>query len=135
MERAIAVVNDVTDLSELLDGARVDRARLVPEGGRLRLELELTRACRELQTVVRRGLLKRSTTPWAKSRVVLDRVSEAMVQRLVEMPPEPIPLLTCEAVAGGYQLTVTTSDGLRVDVTLAALSGRFMDTAAPVEFP
>ena len=135
MERAIAVVNDVTDLSALLDGARIDQARVVPEGGRLRLEVELTRACRELQTVVRRGLLMRTQTPWAKSRVVLDRVSEAVVQRLPDAPSDQVPLFACEAIPGGYRLTVTAPDGLRLQATLGALSGRFADTTAPMASP
>ena len=44
MERAITLVTDVKDLSDLLDGAGVDEARLVSVGGRMQLGLHLTRA-------------------------------------------------------------------------------------------
>ena len=135
MEQRISVVSDVKNLSELLNGASVDQARLVPSGGRLRLELELTRACPELATVVRRGLLTRTKTPWVKSRLVLDQIKDAAVQRLVDTPPDQTPLLSCEAIPGGYQLVVTAPDGLHLQLTLEQLDGQFADVGKPIESP
>ena len=127
MERTIAVVNDVKDLSELLSGARVEQARLVPSGGRLRLEMELTRIYSELQTVERHGLLTRTKTPRFKSRLVLSQIKDAAVQRLTDAPPGETPLLSCEAIPGGYTLVVASSDWLRLLLTLEQLDGQFAD--------
>jgi len=135
MERAITVLSDVNALSELLDGARVDRARLVPSAGKLRLELEVTRACPELQTVERRGLMRRRRIPWVTSRLRLDQVKDAAVQRLDGLPPGQTPLLSCEAIPGGYRFVVTTADGLRLQAVLETLSGQFADTGAPSASP
>jgi hypothetical protein len=131
MEQSINVVSDLKNLSELLGGSTVDQARLVPSGGRLRLELDLTRACRELVTTERRGFLKRPKTPWMKSRLTLEPIAEAMVQRVTESSPSPEPLIACEAVPGGYQLVVTSPDGLRLSMRLEQLSGRFVDLGEP----
>lgn len=135
MERAIGVVTDVKDLGELLSGAMVDQARLSPSAGRLRLELELTRAMPERTTVVRRGLFSRATTPWIKSRLVLEQIQQVGIQRLTETSVEQSPLLVCDAVPGGYTLTVTSPDGLRLSVSLEQLSGRFSDVGQPIESP
>ena len=135
MKRTIAVVNDMKDLSELLNGARVEQASLVPSGGRLRLEMELTRACPELQTAVRRGLLTRTKTPWVKSRLTLNQIKDASVQRLTETPPGETPLLSCEAIPGGYTLVVTSPDGLRLSLALEQLIGQFADVGSPIESP
>jgi hypothetical protein len=135
MEREIHVLSDVKDLSELIDGASVDQARLIPSGRRLSLEMSLTRACPELQTVVRRGLLTRTKTPWVKSRLTLNQITEASVQRLIDTPAESASLLSCEAIQGGYTLVVTSPDGLRLSLTLEQLDGRFMDVGAPIDSP
>ena len=135
MEQAISVVSDVKNLGELLDGASVDQARLIPRGGRLRLEMELTRACPELQTAVRRSFLTRTKTPWVKSRLALDQIKEAAVQRLVDAPPDQVPLLSCEAIPGGYQLVVTAPDGLRLQLSLEQLDGQFTDVGQPMGSP
>ena len=135
MEQIIAVVSDVKNISELLEGASVDAARLVPSGGRLRLEMDLTRACPELQTRVRRGFVTRTKTPWTKSRLVLEEVAEASMTHADDRPAEQIPLLSCDAVPGGYTLTVHSPDGLRLQLRLEQLTGRFVDTASPGEAP
>ena len=132
MERTLTVLTDVKDLGELLGGANIDLARLVPSGRRLRLELELTRACPELQTVVRRAFVTRTKTPWVKSRLTFDHVQDAAVQRLAEAPAGQAPVLSCEAIPGGYTLTVTSPDGLRLVLTLAQLSGQFADVSQPL---
>ena len=135
MEQTIAVVSDVKNLSELLEGASVDGARLVPSSGRLRLEMDLTRACPELQTVVRKGFMSRTKTPWTKSRLTLDAIKDVAIQRAADAPPDQTPLLSCDAVPGGYSLTVNSHDGLRLQLTLEQLSGRFADTGSPIEAP
>lgn len=135
MEQTIAVVSDVKNVSELLEGASVDGARLVPAGGRLRLEMDLTRACPELQTVVRKGFMTRTKTPWTKSRLTLEAIKDVAIQRAADVPSTQAPLLSCDAVPGGYSLTVTAHDGLRLQLTLEQLTGRFMDVGQPVEAP
>lgn len=132
MERAIAVLTDVKDLSELLHGAGVDQARLVPSSGGLRLELGVTRAMPEQATVVRRGFLSRTKTPWTKSRLVLERIREASVQRVAEIPSPDVPLLACEAIPGGYSLVLTAPDGLQLALTLEQLQGHFSDVGSPM---
>ncbi len=134
MERTISVVTDVKDLSELLNGASVDAARLSPSGGRLRLELELTRACPELPPVRRGGFLSRPKVPWVKSRLILDGIADVSVRRL-DQTPQPVPLLSCEAVVGGYTLAVTLYDGLQLSLTLDQLSGTFADVGPPLVSP
>ena len=135
MERAISVLSDVKDLSELLEGASVDQARLTPSGGRLKLEMELTRACPELQTVMRRGVITRTKTPWVKSCLTLSQIKDASVRRLTDAPPGETPLLSCEAIPGGYTLVVMSHDGLRVSLTLEQLNGQFADVGNPIESP
>ena len=132
MERTLKVLTDVKDLGELLDGANIDQARLVPSGGRLRLELELTRACPELQTVVRRAFGTRTKMPWVKSHLVFDHVQNAAIQRLTDTPPGQTSVLSCEAIPGGYTLTVTSPDDLRLVLTLPQLVGQFADVGQPL---
>ena len=88
MERLISAFSDVKSLSELLDGASVDRSRWAPHDGALRLELELTRACRELKTSRRPGLFAKTRVPWVRSRLTLDHVTDVVVQRVSDAPPE-----------------------------------------------
>ena len=135
MERAITVLSDIKDLSELLDGARIDQVRLVPDGGRLRVEMELTRACPELKTTVRVGLRRRVKVPWVKSRLSLAHIKDASVQRLEDGPADQTPLLSCEAVSGGYACDVTGLDGLQLSLSLEQLSGEFADTSSPADAP
>ncbi len=132
MERTIAVLSDVKDLSELLNGASIDHARLVPSGGRLRLEMELTRACSELQPAIHRGFMGRTKTPFVKSRLSLGQIKDAAVQRLTDAPPAQASLLSCEAVSGGYTLVVTSPDGLRLSLNLEQLNGQFADLGQPI---
>ena len=133
MERAVNVLGDIKDLSEMLQGASLDQARLVPGGGGLRLELELTRACAELQPAGRRGFRLRPRVPWVKSRLVLNGISDAAVQRVDDGSPAQTSLLVCDAVTGGYTLSVTSHDGLRLVLTLDRLSGDFRDVGKPIE--
>lgn len=135
MERAIAVVSDVKDLGELLNGARVDMVRILPSGGRLQLVTELMRAMPEAQRVVREGLFKRVKTPWIKSRFTLSQVKDVAVQRLSESASQPSPLLACEAIPNGYRLVLTSPDGLQLSLTLEQLNGQFADVGVPIEAP
>jgi hypothetical protein len=135
MQRTISVVSDVKDLSEVLNGASVDQARFVSSGGRLRLEMELTRAMVERQQVIRQGWFKRFRTPWIKSRLVLEQIQDVAVQHLSDQPPEQLPLLACDAIAGGYQFVVTSPEGLRLQLTLEQLQGQFEDIGSPIESP
>ncbi|MBI3321094.1 MAG: hypothetical protein HYZ91_02365 [Candidatus Omnitrophica bacterium] len=135
MEREVRVLSDVKDLSELIDGASVDGARVIPQGGQLSLELDLTRACPELQAANRRGVFSRPKTPWVKSRLMLQRIAEIAVQRIVEAAPSQAPLLSCESVPGGYRLIVESPDGLRLSLTLDQLEGHFADVGAPMASP
>ena len=135
MQRNITLVTDVKDLSEFLNGASIEQARVVSSGGRLRLEVELTRAMVEEQRVVHQGLFKRMKTPWIKGRLTLHQIQDVTVQCVSDLPPDQAPLLSCDAVPGGYQLVVSAPDGLRLQLTLEQLSGQFEDLGAPIESP
>ena len=135
MERTIAVVSDVKTLGELLNGAGVEQTRLVPSGGTLYLDMELIRACPELKTEVRRGLMTKTNIPWVKSRLRLNRIQDATVQRLTDGAPDQSPLLVCDAVPGGYTLVVTSPDGLRLSLKLETLDGQFADVGQPTHAP
>ena len=135
MQRTMTVVNDVKDLAEWLKGASVDQAQLVPSGGRLQLVIELTRAMVECQQTARRGLLKRVKTPWTTCRVTLNSIHSVTIKRLTDAPPGQTPLLSCEAVPGGYQLTVQAPDGLQFVLGLERLAGTFADVGSPIESP
>lgn len=135
MQRTVSVLGDIKDLGELIEGASIDAARLVPAGDSLRLEMELTRACAEQAGAARGGFLSRQKTPWTKSRLLLEGIKDAAVGRAPEGPGAHPSLLGCEAVTGGYQLTVTSHDGLRLSLTLDRLSGQFSDIGQPVAAP
>lgn len=135
MERTLSVLSDVKSLSEFLEGASLERAHLLPGMGHMSLELELTRACPELATVVRRGFIARTKTPWVKSRLTLRRITDVAVQRIADATTAPKPLLACESVPGGYRAVVTSPDGLELTVALEQLDGQFVDVGTPVESP
>ena len=132
MQQTISVISDVKNLGELLDGARVDDAQVLPGGGRLRLELALTRACRERPPVGRRGLLTHAKPPEVKSRLVLGQITAASIQRRSGASEDHAPFVVCEAVAGGYEIRVAAPDGLRLRLTLEQLDGQFADVGEPV---
>lgn len=132
MERSISVLSDLKDLSDLLAGAGVDQTRLLPHEGQLRLEMELTRACVE-SPIEERGLFGvRKKIPWVKSRLRLDRITGVSLQRLPEMQAQA-PLLVCDSVSGGYTVSLTSPDGLRLSVSLEQLDGSFADIGRPVD--
>lgn len=135
MERTITVLTDVKDLGELLNGSRVDQAQLIPSAGRLQLVLELTRAMVEQQHVVKRGPFRRLKTPWSQCRLTLNRITSVTVKRLTDLAPDQTPLLSCDAVSGGYQLTVQAPDGLQFVLGLDQLDGSFADIGSPIEAP
>ena len=135
MERAITLVTDVKDLSDLLDGAGVDEARLVSVGGRMQLGLHLTRAMIERQQVVRAGFLKKMKTPWTKCDLTLKGITTIAIKRVTDAPPDQTPLLSCDAVKGGYQLIVQGPDGLQFVLGLEQLDGTFVDIGSPIEAP
>lgn len=128
MTRDITVLSDLNDLNDLLRGATVDQARVVPDQGRLQLVIDITRAMIEREPVeTGRGPFKRARVPWAKSRLVLRCVTTTEVKRMLDAPPTDQPLLVCDAVLGGYQLTVQAPDGLQLTVGLERLDGAFTD--------
>jgi len=131
----MTLVTDVKDLSDLLNGASLDQARLVPSGGRMQLVLELTRAMIEHQRVVRHGPFRRVKTPWTKCQLTFKGIKTVTVKRLTDLAPDQVPLLACEAVPGGYQLTVQAPDGLQFVLGLDQLDGHFSDVGSPIEAP
>ena len=128
MERNIEVLGDIKDLSELLGAASIDQIRLFPAGGRLKLDLELTRAC--LEAVPASGGAFRRKTPWVKSRLVLNQIRDAAFERL-ENSSAQVSLLACDSVGGGYAISVTSHDGLRLVMSLEGLQGEFQDIGKP----
>ena len=136
MDRTIAVLSDVKDLAELLRGAGIDQAAVTPasEGsGRVQLVLEGTRAMLEQPPLARGGgWLKRPKTPWCKFRLTLEHITQAIIARVEQTAADQAPLLACEAVAGGYQLTVRTPDGLQLVLALDRLQGACADAGSVV---
>ncbi len=128
MERTIEFLGDIKDLSELLGGASIDQIRLSPAGGRLKLDLELTRAC--LEAVPAGGGAFRRKTPWVKSRLVLNQIRDAAFERL-ESGSAQVSMLACDAIGGGYTFSVTSHDGLRLVLNLETLQGEFRDISQP----
>ena len=135
MERAIKVLTDIKDLAELLSGASVEHTRVAAAAGRLSLEMELTRAMPEHRQVVRQGLFRRTRTPWSRSRLTLHGVSDVTVQQSADRAPSPEPLLTCDAVPGGYTLMVTAPGGLQLACRMDQLEGGFSDVGQPIDAP
>src|SRR3989338_5460733 len=131
----ISVLGDVKDLSEILQGASLDQVRLRPDGGRLRLEAELTRACSELRPAGRGGFGLRPRVPWVKSRLTLGEIRDVSVQRLDDGSPAQMSLLACDAIPGGYTLSIMSHDGLKLVLTLDQLRGQFADVGKPAAAP
>ena len=146
MDRRITVLSDVKDLGELLEGAALEQATLTPASeaspeaagrgttGRMQLVLEGTRAMLEQPPADAGGLFKRPKIPWTKYRLALSHITSASVER-DEQAAEHAPLLACDAVPGGYQLTVRSPDGLRVVVGLDQLDGTFADMGSVIRVP
>lgn len=135
MERVITVMSDVKDLGELLSGARVEEVRCVPSGSGLQLVVRLTRGMLERQTLVRRGPFRRLTTPWTKCELRLARIAVLTIRRLTNGMPDQLPVFSCEAVPGGYQLTVQAADGQQFVLGTSQLDGTFTDVGSPLEIP
>ena len=135
IERTIGVVSDIHDIGELLEGATLDEARCEPRAGRMELVLELTRAMRERQVTVRQGLRRRIKTPWTKCRLTLSGINRVAVKRLTDLAPDQTPLVSCDAVPGGYQVLVRDADGLQLVLGMATLQGQFSDVGSPIESP
>ena len=139
MNRDVTVLSDVKDLAELLDGAGVEQATLAPAGGRLELVIEGTRAMVEqppaARFTARGGLFKRAKTPWTKYRLTLTYITGVTMTRAEQTPADQTPLLACDAVPGGYQLTVQAPDGLRLVAGLEQLAGAFADIGSVVQAP
>lgn len=135
MERAIKVLTDVKDLSELLAGAGVEDAQVRAGGDGLQLTARLLRAMPERKTLVKQGLFRRPKTPWSRCEVTLSHITSVSVKHLTDMAPDQTPLMTCEAVAGGYQFTLQAPDGLQLMLQLDQLDGSFADVGSPIESP
>ena len=134
MERAIDVLSDIQDVNDLLRGAGVDQVRLVPDAGSVRLEVELTRAMPELAATVRSGLMTRTKTPWTKSRLQISKIKASSLRRLGDGEGQ-LPLVSCEAVPGGYSALFNTPDGMQLKLEMEQLSGRFWDLGSPTAAP
>jgi len=136
MERVLAVVSDIKNLSELLAGARIEEAVLACVGGRMQLTLEVTRAVVEQQRVVRQGFRHRLDTPWAKSRVVINGI-RTVTQRPapVEGSAADLSLLSCDAVAGGYHLTIQDPAGWQFVLEVEQLTGSCTDVGEVIHAP
>lgn len=134
MDRTIGVLSDVKDLGELLQGAGIDQASLAPEPGRGRLQLVIdgTRAMVEQPPTGGGGLFKRPKTPWTKFQLTLRHITHATLLRAEQAPGDQAPLLACDAVAGGYRLTIRTPDGLQMVLAVDRLEGAFTDAGAVI---
>ena len=131
MERRIQVLGDLKDLSDILSGASVDQTRLLPAQGRLRLEMELTRACIE-SPIEQTGLFGvRKKIPWVKSSLTLNGITGVSLTKVPETGQAP--LLVCDSVSGGYTVALTAPDGLRLSLSLEQLDGLFSDIGKPVD--
>jgi len=132
MERTITVLTDLKDLSELLHGATLQATRGVPAGGALQLIFEFTRELVEHQPTEHRGWRHRVNIPRTPCELRLSRITTVTVRRSSERSSASLPLLSCDAVPGGYQLTVQAPDGLQVVVGMTQLDGTFADLGTSV---
>lgn len=135
MQRDIKVLTDVKDLSELLNGANVEHAEVKPGGNGMQLMARLLRAMPERQTVVKHGLFRRLKTPWSRCELAFSHITSVGVKRLTDAAPDQTPLMACEAVPGGYELTLQAPDGLQLMMRLDQLEGSFADVGSPIESP
>ncbi len=135
MERRLTVLSDLKDLDALLRDASVDEARVSQTSAGCELVIDVTRAMPERQTTVRRGLLKRVKIPWTKSQLTLRHVRTATAKRLIDLPSSDVPLLSAQAVAGGYEITIQAPDGLQVVAVVDRIEGTFVDVGEPIESP
>ena len=134
MERTITVLTDINDLTQLLQGARIEQANLQSRGGQSELSLELTRAMIE-RPPEQHGLFKRSKVPWTKSRLTLRQITAATVTPPTDLPANEMPVVSAEAAVGGYQVTVKTPEGMQMVLTADQLDGLFADVGTPIESP
>ena len=134
MERTIGYLTDLKDLSNLLVGARIEHAELVPAVGSCSLDLQLTRAMVEQPAAQRAGLFKRPKTPWSSSRLTLKRIRSVAIHRAEDLTADT-PLLDAEAVPGGYAVKIQSPDGLQFLLQVDQLQGQFADIGSPVVAP
>jgi hypothetical protein len=132
MDRMMTTLSDVKDLGELLQGAGIDQAALTPSDGRVQLVIEGTRAMVEQPVLERAGMFKRPKMPWTKFRLTLGHITNVAITRAEQGAGDQAPLLACDAVAGGYQLTVRTPDGLQLILAADRLQGAFADAGAVI---
>ena len=135
MNKTISVLSDIQDLGELLRGAAIDQAALSPSEGRVEVVIEGTRAMVEQPAVAGGGWFTRPKTPWTKFRMTLGRITQATLARAEQAAGDQAPLLACDAVAGGYHLTVRTPDGLQLVLAVDKLAGTFSDAGRVVRVP
>ena len=74
-------------------------------------------------------------TPWTKCELTLKGITTVAVKRVTDAPPDQTPLLSCDAVKGGYRLIVQGPDGLQFVLGLEQLDGTFADIGSPIEAP
>ncbi len=134
MERTVTVVTDVKDVSDFLNGACLEQIQVAPLGGTLQFTAELTRAMMERQTVVRQGWRRKVKTPWTKCQLVLRGVRDATVCQPSDHSSDT-PLLCCDAIKGGYRMTIQVPQGLQLVLNLEHLDGEFSDVGSPTEAP
>jgi hypothetical protein len=132
MERQIAVLSDIKDVTELLNGARIDRTRVVSGASQTQVIVDLTRAMVERPAVVQPGLFRRSKTLFTKSQLVF-----SAVRSVTNAPPaEGLfegAIMNCEPVKGGYQLTLRGEGQATLVVLVDRLDGVFQDVGQPID--
>ena len=129
MERIIKYVNDVKDLSALLETARIDRVEFNGAGDTL--TMALTRAMIEEPPAGRQGFFTNARIPWTASRLVLRRIRGVATTQAAS--GERPPLLECDAVPGGYELKIQGTGGMQHLVTVDQLDGEFSDVGSIVQ--
>ena len=135
MQRSITVLTDVKDLSELLNGARVEDVRSVSAGGQSQIVATLTRAMVELQRVVPAGLFKRVKMPWTKCQLTIGQVKSASVRQATYPASAQLPILWGDAVKGGYQLILRVDEASEWVLEVPTLDGAFTDIGSPIDAP
>lgn len=135
MERNISQLTDLESLSEFLNGASIEQTRFVPHDKALQCHIELIRACPEMKSQKRSGFLTRSKVPWVKSRLTLNGIQEISVERVEQLSIEAEPLIVCTENSENIRLVVNNPDGLRLNLTLPSVNGKFEDIGELVENP
>jgi hypothetical protein len=120
MQRSIRVLSDVCTVADLLAGGRIESMDVAAQRGSSTVSVVLKRPQIEAET-------DRSAkrVPVVTSTLVFRGVAEINTQPAV--PQGQVPLVSCEAVPGGYVCALDAPPGQQTLLKMPALEGFFQD--------